>query len=102
MAKIYNIIKSLDKEKATFFMKRFLDDPFQLFRGTPKMIHALLVIIKKTSQTIKFTMNHTINEHEDKDDRCYFKPTYAIPLLDIMCIIQNGNIDSELHKKHGP
>ena len=66
-------------------MKIFLDDPLQLFKGTPKMLHALLVKIKKISQTITFTMNHTINEHEDQDDRCYFKPTYAIQLLDTMC-----------------
>ena len=82
-------------------MKKFLDDPFKLFKGTPKMLHALLVTIKKICQTIKSTMNHTINEHEDQDDRCYIKPTYAIPFFDTMCSIENGKIDIDLQKKHG-
>ena len=51
MAKIDSIIKSLDKEKAIYFIKRFLDDLFLLFRGTTKKLHALLVEIKKISPT---------------------------------------------------
>ena len=87
MAKLDKIIKNLDKEKNILFLKRFLDDLFLLFRGTTRMLHALFVEINKISPTIKFTMNHTTNEHEDPDDRCDCPPTNAIPFLDTMCSI---------------
>ena len=50
--------------------KQFLDDLFQIFRGTSKQLHKMYEEINQIHPTIKFTMVHTTNDLEPEQDRC--------------------------------
>ena len=61
---------------ALYIFKRFLDDIFQIFKGTTKQIHELFKEINKFHPTLKFTMAHTTVKDEPLDDRCSCEPQY--------------------------
>ena len=87
-----------NKSPLTIF-KRFLDDIFSIFQGTTKNLHKLFDEMNKLHQTIKFTMNHTSPPNESEDDRCQCSQQVAIPLLDVLCSIQYGKIETDLYRK---
>ena len=80
-------------------MKRFLDDFFFIFRGTTKKLHMFFEELNQIHHTIKFTMNHTTPNSEKEEDKCKCKFQSSIPFLDVLCSIENGQIETDLHRK---
>ena len=93
MAKIDSLIRSLDISKAKALFKRFLDDLFFLFIGSTKELHELFNKINNLHPTNRFTMNHTMLEHEAKENRCNCPSVQSIPFLDTLSTIKEGKID---------
>ena len=60
------------------FMKRFLDDIFQIFLGTTKELQIFLDQINKIHPNIKFTMSHTTPSSELKSHSCTCQPQQFI------------------------
>ena len=73
-------------------LKRFLDDLFLILQGTTKQIHQLLEEFNKIHASIQFTMEHTSNDLEAKEDRCDCYPKESISFLDTSCKLKNGKI----------
>ena len=66
-SKIVTLANDYDKENNTHkqnnpvkFFKRFLDDIFILFRGSPQLLHSFIQDSNKIHPTIKFTLSHTL------------------------------------------
>jgi hypothetical protein len=103
--KIDNMIPSLANKFGTNntsplkIFKRFLDDIFSIFQGTSKDLHKLFDEMNQVHKSIKFTMNHTSLPNEKEDDRCQCKQQVSIPFLDVLCSIQYGKIETDLHRK---
>ena len=89
---------SRNKSPLTIF-KRFLDDMFSIFQGTSKDLHKLFDEMNRLHKSIKFTMNHTVSTSEQEDDRCPCTQQSSIPFLDVSCSIQDGRIETDLHRK---
>ena len=66
-------------QSAFQIFKRFLDDLFQIFKGTSKQLHQMYEEINQKHPTIKFTMVHTSNELEPEEDRCDCPKINSIP-----------------------
>ena len=81
------------------FLKRFLDDLFQIFVGTTKQIHHFFNDVNELHPTLKFTMNHTTPTNEKLEDRCDCDPSDSISFLDTSCSLENGKIILDLFKK---
>ena len=81
------------------YMKRFLDDIFQIFEGTTKELHQIFEAINKIHPNIKFTMSHTTVPAEDDKDRCECPPKKSISFLDTECQIKDGTIVVDLYRK---
>ena len=80
-------------------MKRFLDDIFQIFVGSTKMLHKIFQDINNIHPNIKFTISHTLIQNESEESRCSCIPQESIPFLDTSCKIENGKIILDLYKK---
>ena len=87
-----------DKSPLTMF-KRFLDDIFSIFKGTTKDLHQLFDELNRLHKSIKFTMNHRSPPNEAEVDSCQCAKESSIPFLDVSCSIQNGKIETNLHRK---
>ena len=102
---IWKIIELMKKIENGFvaanllLLKRFLDDLFQIFRGTTKQIHKLHEEINKIHPAIQFTMEHTDNTAEKNEDKCDFIPKSEISFLDTLCKISEGKIEMDLCRK---
>ena len=81
------------------FLKRFLDDYISMWNGTSKDLHKFFKEINQIHPNIKFTMKHTTNDSEDKDDKCECTNEKSIPFLDKLLTIKNGKISVDLYKK---
>ena len=81
------------------FMKRFLDDIFQIFQGATKKLHQLFDEINTIHPNVKFTMSQTSLPEESEESRCSCPPQESIPFLDTSCKIKNGKIEFDLHRK---
>ena len=79
--------------------KRFLDDLFQIFKGTTKQLHKMYEEINNIHPTLKFTLTHTTIESEPEEDRCNCEPLKSIPFLDTSLSIENGKIEIDLYRK---
>ena len=55
--------------------------------------------MNRLHKTIKFTMNHSSIPGEQEDNRCQCTQQLSIPFLDVSCSIQNGKIETDLHRK---
>ena len=89
-----------EQGKSSFLIfKRFLDDLFQIFKGTTKQLHSLYDEINEIHPTLKFTMTHTSVENERPEDRCTCEPISSIPFLDTLLSIENGRVIVDLYKK---
>ena len=64
-----------------------------------KKLHKLLKDINEIHPSIQFTMSHTSVVDEAIEDKCDCTPQTSIPFLDTLCSIQEGRIDTDLHKK---
>ena len=92
--------KYSDKElKGPEFLKRFLDDLFNVFVGATKNLHTMFDEINKIHPNIKFTMEHTFNPDEDESDSCDCPKTESVPYLDTLCSIREGKIVLDLYIK---
>ena len=80
-----------EKPIMLLLLKGFLDDLFFIFQGSTKQIHNLF-IINKIHCSIQFTMKHTTNEMELKEDKCYCAAKKSISYFDTSCSIQNAKI----------
>jgi hypothetical protein len=80
-------------------LKRFLDDFFLILQCTTKQIHQLLLEFNKINASIQFTMEHTSDELEAKEDKCDCTPNKSISFLDTSCRIENGKVEVELFRK---
>ena len=80
-------------------LKRFLDNIFSIFKETTKDLHQLFGKLNKLHKSIKFTMNHSSPANEAEDDSCQCEKQSSIPFLDVSCSIQNGKIETDLHRK---
>ena len=90
---------SKDKQALILLLKQFLDDLFLIFKGTTKELHKLLENINKLHPTIQFTMTHTNNESETKEDKCECIPKKSTFFLDTSCSVVNGKIKVDLFRK---
>ena len=102
MASIDKKIKELINKYKYFtlaLLKRFSDDFFLIFFGSTKMFHTIFEEINKIHPTIKFTMSHTSNPNETKENKCDCPEQNSIPFLDVMCKIKEGKIETDLFKK---
>ena len=88
-----------NKQPMLLLLKRFLDDLFLIFRGTTKQLHTLLNNINKLHPTIKFTMTHTDNLYETKEEKCECIPKNEISFLDTSCSLEKGRIEVDLFRK---
>ena len=79
------------------FLKRYLDDLFLIFCGSPKALHKFWQEINKIHPSIQFTMSHTSGISEDENCDCEVQDT--IPFLDTQCKIENGRIETDLYRK---
>ena len=81
--------------------RRFLDDIFLIFRGSPSNLHQFLSEINKLHQSIKFTVQHTTpyNKVLNECDKCDCEQSEHIPFLDTQCSIQGGKIIVDLYRK---
>ena len=86
-------------ESAMQIFKRFLDDIFQIFKGTTKQLHELFEEINKLHPTLKLTMAHTTVKDEPMEYRCNCEPCDSIPFLYTSISIENGRIEVDLYKK---
>ena len=87
-----------DKSPLEIF-KRFLDFIFSIFRGTTKDLHKKFEEMNNLHNSIRFTMNHTSPVDEAEDDQCLCEKQLSIPFLDVNCRIENGKIETDLHRK---
>ena len=72
------------------FVKRFLDDIFILFRGSPQLLHTFLQDLNKIHPTIKFTMSHTLPyQNENYTISCDCDISDSLAFLDTSCKIVN-------------
>ena len=90
---------SINNKSPLTIFKRFLDDIFSIFKGTTKDLHKLFDEMNKLHKSIKFTMNHSSPANEAEDDSCQCEKQSSIPFLDVSCSIQNGKIETDLHRK---
>ena len=99
--KIKDLAKSYSHNDTSpmLLLKRFLDDLFTIWCGTSKSLHSLLEEMCKINPNIKFTINHTKNEYEPKEDQCDCPPKSFIPFLDTSLSIQNWKIEVDLYRK---
>jgi hypothetical protein len=81
-----------ERSPLTIF-KRFLDDIFSIFKGTTKEE------MNKLHKTIRFTMNHSSPAKESEIESCQCEKQTSILFLDVSCSIQNGKIETDLHRK---
>ena len=88
-----------DMKSCLLLFKRFLDDIFQIFIGTTKELHAFFEEINMIHPTLKFTMEHTSIESEDKKDKCDCEFRSSIAFLDTSCSVLNGKIEIDLFRK---
>ena len=81
--------------------RRFLDDIFLIFRGSPNDLHQFLSEVNKLHQSIKFTVQHTTpyNTVLNECDKCDCEQSEHIPFLDTQCSIQGGKIIVDLYRK---
>ena len=96
--KIISLAEKYGKLPLSIF-KRFLDDIFSIFKGSSKDLHKLFDDMNKIHKSIKFTMNHTSPTNESDEDSCDCPKQSSIPFLDVSCSIQNGKIETDLHRK---
>ena len=80
-------------------LKRFLDDIFNIFVGSTKILHKIFEAINRLHPTIKLTMNHTSILHEKTEDKCPCPPQYSLSYLDTSCSIEDGIIITDLFRK---
>ena len=85
------------------FFKRFLDDIFTIFCGTPEELHSFHNEINNIHPNIKFTLEHT-SQTSDKDTSdtllpCGCKPKSTLAFLDTSCSIVDGKVVTDLYKK---
>ena len=81
------------------FLKRFLDDIFMIFLGSTKNLHKFFNRINQIHPSIKFTMNHTENIFEAKEDKCSCEPRKSLQFLDTSCTIEKGKIRIDLFRR---
>ena len=79
--------------------KRFLDDLFQIFKGTTKQIHQFIEEVNPIPPTLKFTISHTMITHVPDCDKCECEPLTSIPFLDTCLSIKNGKIEVDRYRK---
>ena len=96
--KIINIFKKYELNSLGF-LKRFLDDLFKIYKGTTQNLHKIIQEMNNIHPSIKFTMSHTSNIHEDPSTRCDCPNRESIPFLDTSCKIIDGRIILDLYKK---
>ena len=95
--RIDNMIKEIAAKLSTegtnllLFLKRVLDDIFEIFVGSTKTLHIFLEEINKIHTNIKFTMTHTTNIFEPEATRCSCPPQDSIQFLDTSCKIKEGH-----------
>ena len=80
-------------------MKRFLDEIFMIFNGTSKQLHLMFEELNRIHPTISITINHTSTASESLEDSCDCQPQSSIPFLDILCFIENNQIETDLYGK---
>ena len=96
--RLYGAIRDISEkygengQSAFQIFKRFLDDLFQIFRGTSKQLHKMYEEINQIHPTIKFTMVHTTNDLEPEQDRCDCPSRKSIPFLDTSLYLEKGKI----------
>ena len=82
------------------FMKRFLDDIFLIFLGSITQLHAFFDEMNQMHPTIKFTMTHTTPASQmNQISSCTCDKIEAIPFLDTLCKIKDGQISTDLYRK---
>jgi hypothetical protein len=69
------------------------------FVGSTKELHQLIDKANKINPTIQLTMTHTTLPDEDPEDRCDCVEQNAVPFLDTLVSIKEGQIDVDLYKK---
>ena len=66
---------------AVLLLKRFLDDTLKVFVGTTKQLHTLFKEMNEIHTKLKFTINHTSQKNEAKEDRCQCELLQSIPFF---------------------
>ena len=79
------------------FYKRFLDDIFLLYSGTPQELHQFLDKINEIHPGIKFTMQHTTPAGQEANCDC--QTTSSIPFLDVEISVKEGKLKTDLYRK---
>ena len=99
--KIFEIASKLSNSgiNPLHFMKRFLDDIFQIFLRTTKELHIFLEQINNIHPNIKFKMSHTTPSSELKSHSCTCQPQQSIQFLDRSCKKKEGRIIVDLYRK---
>ena len=77
----------------------FLDDMFQIFLGTTKQLHNLWNYMNKIHPLVKFILQHTKPDYEQKEHHCDCKRENSVPYLDTFCSIKNGRIILDIYRK---
>ena len=83
------------------FFKRFLDDIFILFRGSPQILHSFIEDLNKIHPTIKFTLSHTLpyNKENILTSHCDCAISESLAFLDTACKIIERKIIVDLYRK---
>ena len=81
------------------FLKRFLDDLFSIWKGTSKDLHRFYNDINKIHPNVKFTIKHTSNKFETKEDKCDCPEEESISFRDTSLKIKGGKISVNLYRK---
>ena len=79
------------------FYKRFLDDIFLLYSGSPQELHQFLDKINEIHPGIKFTMQHTTPAGQEANCDC--QTTSSIPFLDVEISVKEGKLKTDLYRK---
>ena len=77
--------------------KRFLDDIYILWVGSSQKLHEFLDELNQIHPTIKFTVNHTTLQNEEKSCNC--EPSETLAFLDTSTSIKENKIFVDLYKK---
>ena len=87
---ILNLAESLPSSPISFY-RRFLDDIFIIFEGSPENLHSFVKEINKIHPRIKFTMTHSTPENINSPG-CECETTDDIPFLDTSIKIKDGKL----------
>ena len=71
-------------------LKRFLDNLFQIYKGTTKNLHKIYEEINQIHSSLPFTMEYTTPENELEEDKCDCPIRRSITYFDTLVGIEIG------------